>query len=1115
MSNVPTPFTGRTPGFTPQPIVMILTDLSSTVIMDTSGTLLHETLSITGDVVANFYTTVTDMSNVFQFETESEVIGGVNDPSMNFFVHLFDSSANHQDNTQFSGADCYWTTDPQGLPLLRNPGNAIVTSIINSDTGFRDANGPYTMNNVNVVSEYDRYLALKLFNTSYGTELFTNIHAMNASLNNVLIAGSGNVVLNSLLSVATTRNSQSVAELVRYDFSANGVMNTVLGLPSSYTSADNLTRELMRQMETQQPDRFAYTQHTISPQGLPFFAGDSIEYSVIIKACPGQEQLTGVVPIPDRTYTIKINIMADRTYINSINPSLTQGQSLNIIPNTIGAVAPGTWDAIGSVVLNVAGTSPIGIVGSTMVNGFYEVVDSVSNGLVIGYISPTLIVVNATSIFPVYNDTMSHNRIGFMSNIVLPGDLSIYDLVDGQTVIGAVSSFQIGGSYHAYNLASELMGTVENTPDAVGTPYAGKYQVLSSSIPAVLIGYASAAVFTPPAISSAAVVTPGSMPIYDIATGLTVIGNVSPQQVGGFYRAINAGLTIGYVSATPDVNGNYSVTNHINRVIGFTGAVVNSGGLSIYDVVTGTQIIGTVRSLSFAGVYRAYSTAGLLGATVRIGTVAAVVESSGSYVGMYAVSNMATPSVVIGYASAASFIRPTPSAAVDIAPAGMEMSGVGTVSAQQIAGSYRVSSPSNGPTIGVISSTPNAFGRYVAYNFANVEIGFITVANPGNLSIYDVVDGFTVIGNTFYRKVAVSGALETFYRAFNLSNVRIGTVALTVDASGPYAGMYMVSSLATTPVVIGYASTARFTPPAVSTATVVAPGNLTVTSSGAAFPRPITVSSHMIDNSYRAIDSLGVTVGVVSSTAVTGQYAVTDFTNTSIGYAASVAPGNYSVYDVVDGQAVIGTVDYAPVSGVLSAYNSSSVLIGTVALSADSAGTPYAGMYAVSNLASPSVVIGYASTAVFTPPAVSSAASVAPGNLIVTYTSGSRTASTVSANMIDGGYRAIQTSGALTQGVVSSSPDANGRYQVYDFTNTNIGYAVIAAPGSFAVYDSTNVTLRVATVLYYSVAGVYTAYTSAGAVFGTVASAADTTGDHAGMYHVSNAGVLVGYTRGI
>lgn len=344
---------------------LVLNDFTSVAQMDLSGAFITEVLDLSYDVVANFYCTVADMSNVFQFQTDSRVVGGVSDPSMVFFVHLFDSSAGHFDasttpSSLFVGADCHWPMDgsgPSAVPLLSNPGNAVVTDVVayDAETKIKSASpayagwssdpmGAYSMHDMGVISEYQRYLACKLFNTAYGTEMFTNTLQMNADLNKKLgtyvssyAQSSGNVVLKQLLKVATTANSLSIDKLVQYQWEPTG--DIYLGLPSSYTSNDNLTRELMEQMEASAPERFNNIQGNTAPQGLPFKPLDTIEYQVTIKAANGQNDLTGVGAINDRVYKIVLNIMADGTTVNSSESSGVAVTSpvtpINVIMNTV------------------------------------------------------------------------------------------------------------------------------------------------------------------------------------------------------------------------------------------------------------------------------------------------------------------------------------------------------------------------------------------------------------------------------------------------------------------------------------------------------------------------------------------------------------------------------------------------------------------------------------------------------------------------------------------------------------------------------------------------------------------------------------------------------------
>lgn len=318
-------------------ISLVLSDFQSSVTMDVSGQLYSEVENLPAyDATANFYCTVSNMSNVFQYQTESESFATTADLSMVFFVNLFTQSG-----VKFSDASgVYWPKDPSGNPLLGNPGNAVVE--VATAVGSGDANGAYLNSNMNITSDYIRYLALKLFNTQYGTDLFVNVDDMTQNLKTKMkfvqpyvgwtpVTTVGNTIMTAL-SKASTYAPQPYSNMVNYTWTdSDSVSHTIKGLPSSDNTDANLTRSLMAQIETMQPARFANIQSTIAPQGLPFVAGDTISYTMTMNAADGQEELTGVSPIPPRTYRIVLNILADETAVNTIDSNGTG--TYNVLSN--------------------------------------------------------------------------------------------------------------------------------------------------------------------------------------------------------------------------------------------------------------------------------------------------------------------------------------------------------------------------------------------------------------------------------------------------------------------------------------------------------------------------------------------------------------------------------------------------------------------------------------------------------------------------------------------------------------------------------------------------------------------------------------------------------------
>jgi hypothetical protein len=81
-------------------------------------------------------------------------------------------------------------------------------------------------------------------------------------------------------------------------------------MTNTITTADNLCREMFLQIADVTPERLQNIQQTSNRQPLLFQSGDSINFKVTIHAAENQHLLTGVNPIPSRTYQIKLYMVS-------------------------------------------------------------------------------------------------------------------------------------------------------------------------------------------------------------------------------------------------------------------------------------------------------------------------------------------------------------------------------------------------------------------------------------------------------------------------------------------------------------------------------------------------------------------------------------------------------------------------------------------------------------------------------------------------------------------------------------------------------------------------------------------------------------------------------------
>lgn len=185
--------------------------------------------------------------------------------------------------------------------------------------------------------DYTRYLALNLFGTHLGIDLFVNegalVNDINNKLNNAMI-NNYNITqnINAIDGTDGSLNTD-INQTYEYDFRISRYVKcyTKFFLDNNMNNY-NLCRELMLQLLLNQPDRFQTVQNIPEKQQLPFIPGDSISFKIGISAAQNQELLMGISPIPKRTYQIKI-VLKDSIYPSI--PNRTTTAILNYTGTTI------------------------------------------------------------------------------------------------------------------------------------------------------------------------------------------------------------------------------------------------------------------------------------------------------------------------------------------------------------------------------------------------------------------------------------------------------------------------------------------------------------------------------------------------------------------------------------------------------------------------------------------------------------------------------------------------------------------------------------------------------------------------------------------------------------
>jgi hypothetical protein len=234
---------------------------------------------------AIFYVKLSDMRSVFQFQRGT----GTTDVSLNDAI--FDASS----DIRYYVFRKYWPTalnlNPSHAMLDRNESSGMLTPGAGA--------GAYSADKSLVKHDFLRYIALNLFNTIHGVDLFRNEDDLRENL-----AYYGEVARVGIMSVLDTVGTMSANSVMAADGSGNRYST------NEDTTVTNISRELMRQIAVSAPGRLGAIDASGGDvgviQSVPLSENDTLNFKVVMAASPGQNALTNVAAIPARTYNIKL-----------------------------------------------------------------------------------------------------------------------------------------------------------------------------------------------------------------------------------------------------------------------------------------------------------------------------------------------------------------------------------------------------------------------------------------------------------------------------------------------------------------------------------------------------------------------------------------------------------------------------------------------------------------------------------------------------------------------------------------------------------------------------------------------------------------------------------------
>jgi hypothetical protein len=213
---------------------------------------------------------------------------------LNVMKSVFKYQTDSADVVDVDASDLKYYVDTAVWPTL-NPANAKVgTGIIGS--GFDEAKKM-------VAHDFTRHLAKGLFGTHQGVDLFNNELDL---LNNLRLICGADAAGQTWYEIKETLKAVNKTAVALTDVDGSGDKYTT----NADDSNDNICRVLLRQMASEAKDRFQQIVDSDAPQSLPFMENDVISFKLNINPAEGQNELTDVAELSDRSYKIKLLMKA-------------------------------------------------------------------------------------------------------------------------------------------------------------------------------------------------------------------------------------------------------------------------------------------------------------------------------------------------------------------------------------------------------------------------------------------------------------------------------------------------------------------------------------------------------------------------------------------------------------------------------------------------------------------------------------------------------------------------------------------------------------------------------------------------------------------------------------
>ena len=258
--------------FVDRTVEFTLTGLNQVFNLSTLATLDASSISVEStDATAVFYVRLSDMNNVFMYQSDASDITNVTADDIKYYVF-------HRK----------WPSE-----LKLNPSHAMLNK--SESAGMLGNSEGFSSDKSLIKHDFIRYIALRLFNTIHGVDLFHNESEL---LENTTFLGE--TVRNNIDTILSGVSTTSASQNMTYDASGNKY------LTNDASGNTNLCRELMRHIASVAPSRFyGNVPNHAGLKNVPFLEDDALQYKLVVQAAATQNLLTGVSEIPSRSYTIK------------------------------------------------------------------------------------------------------------------------------------------------------------------------------------------------------------------------------------------------------------------------------------------------------------------------------------------------------------------------------------------------------------------------------------------------------------------------------------------------------------------------------------------------------------------------------------------------------------------------------------------------------------------------------------------------------------------------------------------------------------------------------------------------------------------------------------------